>query len=297
MLFSLVILSMVSSSQPEVSWYDSFSDRFEFCVADHFRSPICPDIGNRVEVSGELVSNKLDSASLLRAYELYNSGENPEQWLKSIGVGSERPNDIDKKLWAHAEWLYGKILFDSKRYELAETLYQSANSELNRHPLFFQERAWLAYFRKDFGFSLGHILSSESPLLVKVPFPKKHFLRGLINLETCRYRRAIAGIERARRELKALLQSPPKSPWIESCRENPELELVCPYIENWHKQHLTKEVREAERDLDILELELAERQPNKKTASRTESKVEWPFINEHWLDELGRLFVEVKDQC
>ncbi|TVQ77927.1 MAG: hypothetical protein EA369_08110 [Bradymonadales bacterium] len=309
MLFNILFLSFLSAS-PEAeildrvpnNWYRSTTELFNYCVSVQFNHPICPRIQGRqfagVDFQSEFFrapTGGLSPRSLFQATVLYQVNRPPVYWFVGLKLEGERPPEVDPRLWAEAQWLWARILFDQRQYKKSLELFDRVLEAFKGRALYHQQRAWAQFFNQDFDLALGSIVSAESPLLYPVPFFEKYFLRALIEKEACQYEQALETISAGRVALKGKSDDYRNHPWVVLCRRQ-NLGTVCQRLEAWYAQVYERNSRSALNDLDLLEIELGDRlTPGQPKPSV--SQIMWPKRGESWRDEIGRYSVPIENQC
>ncbi len=300
------------------AWYESTTRMFYFCLAQKFHHPLCPAVREAIRPTFTTMvalasanspavlelspyervkepTGALTSQSLFEANILYQLNRPPMFWLVSLKLNGARPKNVDAKLWANAQWLLGKIYFDMKKFKESMALYDLAVDELKSKSLFHQERAWVFFFNGKFDRALGSIVSADSPLVYQIPFFEKYFVRALSEKDTCNYEEAFNTIEKGRIALDKSQANPDQHPWVILCeREN--LGPVCGDLKSWYGKYFTAQIDRAKRDLDLVEVELRDKGLT-KPAKPSSSEIVWPFIGEHWADEVGYYSVPIPTRC
>lgn len=308
LLLTLNTASSGASSEKSVidrvpaDWFQSTTKLFEYCVDVKFGHPICPQINrlnfSDVDFNSEFFTpptGPLNPRTLFQATVLYEVGRAPEYWLVGLGLDKARPAGIDARLWAEAQLLWARLLYDRRQYPKALEIYDKLVDEFKGRALFHQQRAWAQYHNRKFDRSLGSIVSSESPLIYPVPFFDKFFLRALIEKENCLYGESLKTIENGRKSFAASAPDAKKHPWVVLC-ERKNLGAVCSRLQNWYAERYREKVKSALSDLDLLEIELRDRlTPGQKEQSK--AAIVWPFVGENWKDELGYYSVPIKSAC
>jgi hypothetical protein len=310
LLFESLLSILLTSSAPERAvidrapsdWFKGTSKLFEYCVDVKFAHPICPSINRLsfadVDFSSEFFTpptGPLNPQTLFQATVLYEVGRAPEYWLVGLGLDKKRPRGIDARLWAEAQLLWARLLYDRAQYSKALELFDQLVDEFKGRALFHQQRAWAQYQTRKFDKSLGSIVSAESPLIFSVPFFDKFFLRALIEKENCLFQQSMQTIMNGRTFFSSSMPDPKKHPWVILC-ERKNLGAVCGRLAEWYKMRYTERQRQALSDLDLLEIELRDRLTQGQR-EKSESQIVWPFIGENWKDELGHYAVPVKSAC
>lgn len=283
-------------------WYSSTTRLFEYCIDVKFQHPICPPIYEDSKVQEFTDSffstpiGGLTSKSLFQATVLYQIKRPADFWMVSLKLDGAAPLLMDKRLWAEAQWLWAKILFDQQKYKESLKIFDQLVPQMRGRAIFHQQRAWAQFFNGQYDKALGSIVSAESPLLYKVPFFEKFFLRALIEKETCHRASAINTIAVGRSHLSSA-QSPSAShPWTVLC-ERRSLGDTCSRLRSYYDVQFRSQIKRGLEDLDLLEVEL--RDENLRTqADAATSKIVWPTIGgENWEDELGYIVVPIKSKC
>ena len=285
-----------------VNWYQGTSNLFDYCVEVKFAHPICPPINrmdfSEVDFNSEFFTpptGPLNPQTLFQATVLYEVGRAPEYWLVGLGLDKKRPVGIDARLWAEAQYLWARLLYDRRQYPKALELYDQLVDEFKGKALFHQQRGWAQYQARKFDRSLGSIVSSESPLIFQVPFFDKFFLRSLIEKENCLYQQAMQTLQNGRKFFASNIPDAKKHPWVILC-ERKNLGAVCSRLENWYRARYSEKVKASLSDLDLLEIELRDRLTQGQKV-KSEAKIVWPFVGENWKDELGYYSVPIKSSC
>jgi len=309
LLFSLGILLIAQTSAETAiiskvpdDWYRSTTKLFKYCVDVKFEHPICPQInrGNFGEINFESEFFKapvggLTSKTLFQAQVLYEVNRPPVYWLVGLNLTGPKPEKIDPRLWAEAQWLYARSLFDRHEYQKSLEVFDKLVDEMKGRALFHQQRAWAQFFNRQFDKALGSIVSSESPLIYEVAFFEKWFLRALIEKENCLYGDAIKSITEGRKQLTARKPDPGKHPWVILCKRE-GLGTTCSRLSAWYDRVYQQKSKSSLDDLDLLEIELKDRlTPGQK--EKSSSSIVWPFVGENWKDELGHYSVPIKSAC
>jgi hypothetical protein len=267
-----------------------------------FAHPICPPINrlnfSEVDFSSEFFTppaGPLNPQTLFQATVLYEVGRAPEYWLVGLGLDKKMPKGIDPRLWAEAQLLWARLLYDRGQYSKSVELFDRLVDEFKGRALFHQQRAWAQFHHRKFDRALGGIVSAESPLIFEVPFFDKFFLRALIEKENCLYQQSLQSITNGRKFFNTKAPDPRKHPWVILCqREN--LGAVCGRLEEWYRSRYAEKLKSSLSDLDLLEIELRDRlTPGQK--EKSEAQIVWPFVGENWKDELGHYSVPVKSEC
>lgn len=291
--------SAAESSTPADRWYLSFTNTFEYCVSTQFKSVLCPSITIEDRLLTQIPKGELNPTTLLQAKESYRAQKSPKEWLdalhlEKIKLGNDIQNSRDL-LVASAKWLLAEILFDERQFEAADKIYEEILPYFRGKAKFHQERAWVKYFRGQFQYALGSIMSAGSPLVYPIPFIDKYFLTALIERDSCQYTKALATLAEGRAQLELSLKAADRSPWVKAC-QNLKLGATCDRLAEWARQNIQKEIDQAKIDLNFIELELADK------GFRVDSRpavaaVVWPYVGEKWGDELGHYRVEVPEKC
>lgn len=296
---SLSALNLNSTEKLAQGWYRSFSDTFNYCMAVHFRSTICPPIATEERFNAVVPTGPLSPITLLQAEEAYRVGISPKDWLLSLKLADQklkgRIKDDREILVARAKWLLAEVLYDDRQFESAEQLFDQALPYFKGRAKFHQERAWNQYFMGKFNLAMGSIMSAESPLVYRLPFTDKYFLKSLIERDSCQYTKALATLAEGRKLLTDAQLNVSQIPWVKTCQDL-KLGPVCDRLVVWAQGQLKKDLDQSKVDLDFIELELAEKgfRLNPKVEVKT---VVWPYVGEKWADELGHYSVEVSQQC
>lgn len=309
MLFSFFVSSLlVLSPESEIlekvpgNWYRSTTELFNYCVDVQFNHPICPRI--RADNFGEIdfkseffkaPTGELNARSLFQATVLYQVGRPPIYWFVGLNLDGQKPAQMDDRLWAEAQWLWARILFDQKKYEESLKFFDLVIEEFKGRALVHQQRAWAHFFNKKFDRALGGIVAAESPLLYPVPFFEKYFLRALIEKESCQYESALRTIAFGRQALKERGVDHKEHPWVVLCHRR-NLGTQCLRLETWYANVYEKKIQSAINDLDLLEIELGDRltEGQKKKSAST---IVWPKMGESWKDELPLYSAPIENKC
>lgn len=291
------------------NWYESTSNTFEFCVRLKFNDPICPPIGQVIPQTNAKIDRtypgfvmtapqgELSPLNLYRAQALYQIGQIPLAWIIGLKLDRPRPSKISSRLWAEAQYLYAKILFDQKKYREAEIVFDRTVDEMRGRAVIHQERAWVYLFNGKWDKALGSLVSAESPLIRDVPFFEKFFVRALVERDTCNWPAAFTTISKGRDFLKAASADAAveQHPWVIVC-EKKNLGPICFDLRKFYKDYFAAKIKHALDDLDILEIEMRDRglSPQKDPSY---SDIIWPYDGENWKDELGYYSVPVQTQC
>jgi tetratricopeptide (TPR) repeat protein len=309
LLFNLLLSGLVVLS-PELeilekvpgNWYRSTTELFNYCVDVQFNHPICPrlrsDNFGEVDFASEFFrapTGELNSRSLFQATVLYQVGRPPTYWFVGLNLEGERPQNIDARLWAEAQWLWARILFDQRDYAKSLEFFDKVVDEFRGRALVHQQRAWAQFFTRKFDVSLGSIVSAESPLIYPVPFFEKYFLRALVEKESCLYEEALKTIAAGRAALNQGNLESEKHPWVVLCQRR-NLGTLCMRLESWFEGVYQRQAKRSINDLDLLEIELGDRLTGGQ-GTKSESSVMWPKRGEAWRDELGRYSVPVENKC
>jgi hypothetical protein len=302
-LLTLTALTLVSSDKPPKDWYKSTASLFEFCADKNFDHPICPNIhGNfskpegSVDVEPEKIpQGALTAENLFYANTLYKMNKAPLGWLISLKITGPRPLKMDRQLWAEAQYLYARILFDQRKFQESALLFDRIVEESKGRALYHQERAWALFFSGQYDKALGSIVSSESPLIYPVPNFDKYFLIALVERETCRWGLAFRTIAKGRETLASLNIDIEKQPFVRLCDQKTPGPL-CANIRAYYKKYFNAQIKRSMDDLDLLEIEMRDRRPEKQ-AEDSSADLVWPFVGENWKDELGYYSVPVGSQC
>jgi len=309
LLFELIFSSILSVSPEQAviarvpaDWFKGTTHLFDYCVEVKFAHPICPTINrmdfSEVDFNSEFFippAGPLSPQTLFQATVLYEVGRAPEFWLVGLGLDKKRPVGIEPRLWAEAQYLWARLLYDRRQYPKALELYDQLVDEFKGKASFHQQRAWAQYQARKFDRSLGSIVSSESPLIFQVPFFDKFFLRSLIEKENCLYHQAMQSLQNGRKFFSTSALDAKKHPWVILC-ERKNLGAVCSRLENWYKARYGEKVKASLSDLDLLEIELRDRLTQGQK-EKSEAKIVWPFIGENWKDELGYYSVPITSSC
>lgn len=307
LFFSLLLVSSGASEKsilekvPE-DWYTSTTKLFQYCVDVKFEHPICPQInkGNFTDFdfSSEFFQppvGSLSARTLFQATVLYQVNRPPSYWFVGLKLDEKKPDHISDRLWAEAQWLWARILFDQRKYEESLKYFDKLVDEFKGRALFHQQRAWAQFFTGKFDRALGSIVSAESPLIYPVPFFEKYFLRALIEKENCQYKEAVQTITSGRAALQYSEPNPDQHPWVVLCNEN-NLGATCSRLRSWYSRVYQNNVNRSLKDLDLLEIELKDRLTEGQE-KKSSSAIIWPFIGENWKDELGYYSVPIEKKC
>ena len=269
---------------------------FLFCKSVNFENPVCPGLSTIFEVYASPSGPLTDQALLLAATSM--KLERPAiDWLEALNLNGDRPKDVSAPLWNQAQWLYAQALYNQKKFKESALVFDRINSVFKRRSLFHQQRAWIQYFAGDFKKALGSIISAESPLTDRAPFPRKYLLKALIERDVCQPMRALQTIASARRELSELKVEPSRFAFLKACNPIKEAAL-CERLSSWYQKQLNDEILSVLKDLDFLEAELSEKNDHLVSSPADPKKpVEWSFVGEAWLDELGNYTVDIEGSC
>ncbi len=237
----------------------------------------------------------LSPQTLFQATVLYEVGRAPEYWLVGLGLDKKKPEGIDARLWAEAQLLWARLLYDRRQYAKSLELYDKLVDEFKGRALFHQQRAWAQYHNRKFDRALGSIVSSESPLIFSTAFFDKYFLRALIEKENCLYQQSLKTIMNGREFFTKTAPDPKKHPWVILC-ERRNLGAVCSRLEGWYRARYAEKSKSALSDLDLLEIEIRDRLTEGQK-QKSESMIVWPYVGENWKDELGYYSVPIKSAC
>ncbi|MGA0163995.1 MAG: tetratricopeptide repeat protein [Bdellovibrionota bacterium] len=312
MLFKILIWARFIIASPEAqiidqvpdNWYESTTNLFNYCVKVNFGHPICPQI-NRNSFSDFNFSEEffkppvgeLSARTLFQAMVLDQEKRPPIFWFVGLKLEGSRPRKVPARLWAEAQWLWARILYDQGKLKESLQLYDKILEEFKGKALFHQQRAWVQFFSGQFEKSLGSIVSSESPLIYPVPFFEKYFLRALAEKERCHYASALKTITSGRAALKFSEPDPSNHPWVTLCDEQ-GLGTTCSRLRAWYSRIYQQKTKSALADLDILEIELKDKVLESENSAKDKSSaIVWPFIGENWSDELGYYSVPLPDKC
>jgi len=309
LLFSFLLANLLSLSPESAilervpgNWYRSTTELFNYCLDVNFNHPICPRVNPQnfgdVDFQSEFFkapTGSLNAMSLFQANVLYQVNRPPVYWFVGLGLEGDRPDDIEPRLWAEAQWLWARILFDQREFERSLKLFDQVVDEFKGRGLIHQQRAWAQFFMNKFDRSLGSIVSAESPLIYPVPFPEKYFLRALVEKEACHFDDALETIQAGRKALRQESDDYTKHPWVVLCHRR-NLGTTCQRLESWFRNVYRRNNQRSLNDLDILEIELEDRlTPGQE--KKSVSTVIWPKRGEAWRDELGRYSVPIENKC
>jgi hypothetical protein len=296
-LSKLTILAGVTLfSFPVEAWYRDAEASFEFCKSVSFENPICPPLSSLYEVYASPTGDLTDQSLLLAATGL-KMDRPAQQWLEGLNLTAAKPKGISEPLWNQARWIYAQSLHAQKKFAESSQMFDQINHVFKRRSVFHQQRAWVQYFAGQFDKALGSIVSAESPLTDRAPFLKKYLLKALIERDTCQPMKALQTIASARRELSELQPNPSGFAMIKACQPQRDGEL-CEKLSQWYQRFFAEEVKSALKDLDFLEAELSERNSHLANSKVDPKKpVEWSFVGEAWLDELGNYTVQITESC
>lgn len=307
---SIILAGIIAAASPESGiiskvpndWYTSTTKLFDYCVEVKFEHPICPQItrGNftAVDFNSEFFKppvGDLTPKTLFQATVLYQVNRPPNYWFVGLKLDEEKPETIPARLWAEAQWLWSRILFDQRKYDESLKFFDKLVDEFKGRALFHQQRAWAQFFTGQFDKALGSVVSAESPLIYPVPFFEKFFLRALIEKENCHYRSAVDTITAGRASLKYSQSDSDKHPWVVLCNER-NLGATCSRLRSWYGRVYQSKVEGSLKDLDLLEIELRDRLTEGQE-KKSSSSIVWPFVGENWKDELGYYSVPIERRC
>ncbi len=313
MLFSIITsLALVSMSPKDVQaiiervpqdWYTSTTRLFEYCVDVKFNHPICPHIDEKsasdVNFESEFYASPigpLTPQTLFQATLLYQMGRPADYWMITLGLEKKRPANTDPRLWAEAQWLWAKILFDQRKYKESVAMFDQLVDHFKGKALFHQQRAWAQFFTGQYDRALGGILSAESPLIYKIPFFEKYFLRALVEKETCRRADALNTIAVGRANLTYAKSTAETHPWSVLCTRR-SMGATCTKMKNWFEAAFRSKIKKSLEDLDLLEIELRDENMGRQ-AKAAKGDIVWPSVGgEWWGDELGYYSVPIKSKC
>lgn len=301
MFLSNIIFVVVSLSNQHfrapVDWFESTTKLFDICLSLDFQHPICPPIHGEImkATSVQAPQGDLSSEKLFDATALYQIGAPVQDWLHSLKLDKPKPSYVSARLWAEAQYLYGRVLFDKRQYKDAGTFFDKVVNEFKGRAVFHQQRAWIQFFTGAFDRSLGSIVSAESPLIYPVPYFEKYFLRALIERETCRWREAFATIAKSRSQFKAARVNVDKHSWVVLC-ERRHLGNVCQELRAYYSKYYQAQIKKALDDLDLLEIELRDKTAYQQ-AEKASAEIKWPWVGENWADELGYYSVPIESKC
>jgi len=297
-LFTALFFSAFSFRPTEVgAWYRSAEDAFTFCKSISFENPVCPPLTSLYEVYAA-PSGPLTNQSLLLAATALKLDRSADSWLDSLKLNESRPKEVSEDLWNQARWLYAQSLYSQRRFQEASVLFTALVGSFKRRSVFHQQRAWVQYFNGELDKALGSVISAESPLTDRAPFPRKYLLKALIERDTCQPMKALQTIVSARTELGAMKADAMQSPFVKACNPAKDGDL-CGKLIDWFNRQLADEISSVLKDLDFLEAELSERNSFLSSAPAPDPKkaVEWSFVGEAWLDELGHYTVQIEGSC
>ena len=298
MIYPALLFVGLSFQPTEIrAWYRSAEDAFTFCKSVSFENPICPPLTNLFEVYAA-PSGPLTDQSLLLAATALKLDRSADSWLESLKLNESRPKEISEDLWNQARWLYAQSLYSQRRFQEASVLFSALLNSLKRRSVFHQQRAWVQYFNGELDKALGSVISAESPLTDRAPFPRKYLLKALIERDTCQPMKALQTLVSARTELAVMKADAAQSPFVKACNPSKDGDLCGKLIE-WFNRQLSDEISSVLKDLDFLEAELSERNLSLSSAAAPDPKkpVEWSFVGEAWLDELGHYTVQIQGSC
>jgi len=289
--------SITQSTKGFDDWYQSVTAQYKLCKVLDFAHPICPAIypAKQAEFKITPPSGALTPQSLLAASGLYVRGQPQTMWLASLNLTGKRDPKMDPRLWAEAQYLYGQILFDQKKFKESNIVFDLAVDQLKGKALFHQERAWAQFFAGEIDRSLGSLFSALSPLLHPTPYFEKYFLRALIERETCQWDKAFATITAGRVDLQSSFYDAANQPFVKLCTKD-QLSEQCDLLRSYFESYGAEQIKAALLDLDVLEMEMQDRGVTKQK-SLSRSKVIWPFLGEAWQDEIGFYRVKLESQC
>lgn len=305
MLFNLITaltLGIVADLQVPEDWYNSTSNLFNFCVEAKFEHPMCPQLSQSpdndrrhptIPINGPV--GALNSENLFRAYLLYQLKQPPYSWLVGLKLNEKKPQETDDRLWAEAQYLYGRVLFDQRKYKEAEVVFDRIVENFKGRALFHQQRAWVQFFSGKLDRALGSIVSAESSLIYPIPYFEKYFLRALVERESCQWSKAFETISKGREFLQTAKADVSKQPWVVLC-DRKNLGEICQKLRTFYDGYYKAQIRKAMSDLDLVELEMRDRGVT-KPQKKSDSPIVWPFVGESWSDELGYYAVPVRSQC
>jgi len=305
-LLSSLILStffiIPADLQVPEDWYTSTTRLFEFCVEAQFEHPMCPQISQVPgierkhpdiaipEPSGDLTTENLFNANLL-----YQLKRPPYSWLVKLNLSEKMAKESDERLWAEAQYLYARVLFDQRKYKEADTVFDRIVDTFKGKALFHQQRGWSQFFSGKLDRALGSIVSAESPLIYSIPYFEKYFLRALVERESCQWSKAFDTVSKGREFLKTAKADASAQPWVVLC-DRKNLGETCQKLRAFYDGYYKDEIRKALNDLDLVELEMRDRGVT-KPQKKSDSPIVWPFVGEAWSDELGFYSVPVRAQC
>jgi tetratricopeptide (TPR) repeat protein len=297
--FSWLASLILSSVGVDSQWFESTSALYDFCYSQKFKHTLCPPIfPGKSDTQVKPPSGGLTPENLYAASVLYQKGQSPLAWLVSLQLGDRKGLFEDRRLWAEAQYLYGKILFDQKKYREAEIVYNRVVEEMKGRAVFHQERAWILFFNGKWDRALGSLVSAQSPLIREVPFFEKYFIRALIERDTCQWDLAFTTIAKGREALaqQNVDQVVSNHPWIEICETRPDHKDTCDALRFYYRSYYELRVKQAYADLDLLEVEMRDR-GRTKPKEISKSELIWPYLGENWKDELGYYSIPITNAC
>jgi len=215
--------------------------------------------------------------------------------LVGLKLSEAMPKNADERLWAEAQYLYARVLFDQRKYREAEAVLDRVVEVFKGKALYHQQRAWVYFFTGKWDRALGSMVSAESSLIYPVPFFEKYFIRALVERETCQWTKAFNTVAKGREYLTNAQPDVGTHPWVVLC-ENRDLGAVCAKLRSFYQGYYTAQIKKALNDLDLVELEMKDRGVSQQQRAST-SAIVWPFVGEAWQDELGYYSVPVRSQC
>jgi tetratricopeptide (TPR) repeat protein len=312
LLFKITLWTNLLVGAPEAqiiqqvpnNWFESTTNLFDYCVKVSFGHPICPQINQNAlsdfNFSEEFFKppvGHLTARTLFQATVLDQEKRPPIFWFVGLKLEGPRPRSISARLWAEAQWLWAKILYDQGKIKESLELFDKLVDEFKGRALFHQQRAWVQFFSGQFEKALGSIVSAESPLIYPVPFFEKYFLRALAEKERCHYSSAMKTITAGRAALRFSEPDPSNHPWVTLCDER-GLGTTCSRLRSWYSRIYKQKAQRSLADLDILEIELKDKiVESEKESSAESAPIVWNFIGENWGDELGFYSVPLPDKC
>lgn len=291
----MLLLSFAGPGQTaQNDWYKSISKHYDFCTSIQFEHPTCPAVTTVSDIP-QKPQGPLTAESLLNASAYYRLKQLSLDWLESLNLKDKKPESIDQDLWVQAQWLYAQVLSDQKKYVESLEIFDRLVPFLKGRGLFHQQRAWVQFWSGKFESALGSILSAESPLIYSTPFPKKYLLRALVERETCQWKAASNTIAAGRKALSDMKADIEANPWVKTCVQKNGGES-CERMRAWYTKAFEAEMQKAKADLDYIEIEISDRGLAQKTGEAA-TPIRWPYVGEHWEDELGFLAVEIDSRC
>lgn len=302
MVILALILSVADLKPLPSNWYESISKTFDYCMSIDFSSSICPtsEVEGQVEGQtsrGQLQYGEVSARAILNAKQAYLNGLEITDWLSSLNLDKPRPAGISERLWDEVLLLYAENLYDRKRYQEAMVIYDRLVDRFRMRASFHQKRAWIQYRAGNIPGALGSLLSAESPLLKPYPFAQKYFLKALIERDLCRLQEAYQSIQTGRVELEKSRVEADQWPWVQLCDLKLKGSPRCQKLREAFKAQYENDKKQALRNLDLLEVELVDKIPGLKKLEVKKTSITWPMFHEHWIDEVGKIYVPVDSQC